>query len=407
MFSNFKNAFIRRPQFTIKTPDAVLDMISKGLPAGMRYVHDHDGLCRLECEGEFNIVPNKLNLPEDARSIFEKKENVTMEDILAYAYNSQKRIELLPDDEGYYIVNGEKIKKSEFVAAPLKEIEFTEGNIYIVPPSFPKPFPLKLSGNGYSLDVMVQRQPINSMDEIKFASVGDSLMTISYTLNLTNDTVQFNISTNESNRAKDILVSKEIFNAAVLGNGMINGSPIPFIQENQDKVVAEETLAFWHKVVELEETLSITFNMDQEITIDDIKLIDALHRSFVEKKPFKTYLTDLKLSGIGDFNEANEKARQTPVGKEIMFEFTEEISAELFDVKLKLFSIACIFDCVVSEIKLPENEQTGEFCIKLIPADGKRMFSSKQYYLTKDMVEKIRSDKHVEEYHDAEELKEY
>ena len=43
MFSNFKDAFIRRPQFTVKTPDAVVEMISKGLPKGFRYVHDHDG----------------------------------------------------------------------------------------------------------------------------------------------------------------------------------------------------------------------------------------------------------------------------------------------------------------------------------------------------------------------------
>ena len=87
---------------------------------------------------------------------------------MQFTNNSQKRVELLPDDEGYYIVNGEKIKKSDFVAAPLKEIEFTEGNIYIVPPPFPDPFPLELSGNGHSLTIMIQRQPMNSIDEIKF-----------------------------------------------------------------------------------------------------------------------------------------------------------------------------------------------------------------------------------------------
>ena len=68
MFSNFKDAFIRKPQFTVKTPDAVLEAISKGLPEGFRYVHDHDGLCRLECDGVLNITPKRYAFPEEAKA---------------------------------------------------------------------------------------------------------------------------------------------------------------------------------------------------------------------------------------------------------------------------------------------------------------------------------------------------
>ena len=48
MFSNFKDAFIRKPQFTTQTPESVLDVLSKDLPDGFRYINDHDGFCRID-----------------------------------------------------------------------------------------------------------------------------------------------------------------------------------------------------------------------------------------------------------------------------------------------------------------------------------------------------------------------
>ena len=38
MYSSFKDTFIKKPQFTVQTPEAVLRTIGKELPEGFRYV---------------------------------------------------------------------------------------------------------------------------------------------------------------------------------------------------------------------------------------------------------------------------------------------------------------------------------------------------------------------------------
>ena len=404
MFSNFKDAFIRRPQFTIKTPDAVIDMMGKGLPEGFRYTHDHDGFYRLECDGIMNITPTKVNLPKEAKLLFEGKK-LTASDLMEYAYNSQTQIELLPDDNGCFIVNGEKINASDFMIAPLKGLEFSKGQLFIVPPEFPAPFPIELSGNGYSITVMVQRQPVHSITSASFSSIGETAISIDYTLDLTEETIQFNVNTHLSNSASQVLASKEIFNALIAGNGTICGQSIPSIDENQDKMVSKETLLFWHRIVDVETVLGIKFNVEQEIDLDDINFIYALHRSFIENKPFKKYLTNLKLSGNGEFDEISANAQKTPIGKEILFEYTEDFSLDLLGVSLDLYSIASIFNCVVSEIDLPPDGTSGAFSVNLKPASGKRMFSSTQYFLNHDSVKELRADKnHVSIFQEAEEL---
>ncbi len=409
MFSKFKDAFIRKPQFTVKTPDAVLETISKGLPEGFKYVHDHDGLCRLECDGAFNITPNKYAFPEEARALFAKKQNVTIQDALNYAYNSQTRIELLPDEDDCFIVNGTKIKRSDFIAAPLKALEFTDGHVYIFPPAFPDPFPLELSGNGYSVTVMMQRRPMNSFTEMKFQSVGESVIELTYTINSEpGNAMQFNIKTNPSNRADEVLASKEIFNAFVLGKGLIAGAKITHSAIETEKVIPEEALAFWHKVVDVEKVLGVTFKVDQEIDMNNIRTIDALFRCLVEKMPYKTYYKDSTLRGVGNFNDLNRSRENTPVGKEILFEYVEDLTVDIFGVKISLCAITDMFDCVVSEIELPAEGTSGEFYIKLISAKGKRMYSSTQYYIDREVMEEVHVDKaHIEVFQKATELVSY
>lgn len=409
MFSNFKDAFIRRPQFTVKTPDAVLETISKGLPEGFRYVHDHDGLCRLECDDVLNITPSKMSFPEIAKSVFEGRPKVTIQDALEYAYNSQTKIELLPDEDDCFTVNGSKIKRSEFITAPLKGLEFKEGHLYVFPPTFPAPFPIELSGNGYSLTVMMQRVPMNSIYEMKFQSVGTSAIELMYIINAEpENTMQFNIKTNPSNRATEVLASKEIFNAFVMGKGAIGGATINHCESQPDKIVSEETLKFWRKVVEVEKVLGAVFDVNQEIAIDDVKTIDALFRCLVEKLPYKTHHKDSTLRGIGDFNDLSKSRDNTPIGKEILFEYTEDISVELLGVTAKLCAITDMFDCVVSEIELPSEGTSGEFFIKLVSAEGKRMYSSTQYYMDHDEMEKVHADKsHIEIFQNATELDVY
>ena len=91
---------------------------------------------------------------------------------------------------------------------------------------------------------------MNSFTEMKFQSVGNSVIELTYTINTEpSNMMQFNIKTNPSNRAAEVLTSKEIFNAFVLGEGLIGGAKITHSAMDSAKVISEETLEFWRKVV--------------------------------------------------------------------------------------------------------------------------------------------------------------
>lgn len=152
-----------------------------------------------------------------------------MREVMVYVYNTQQNIELVPDAEGYYRVNGQKIKGSDFVVYPLKGVQLKEERLFIIAPPFPPPHPIQVFGNGYSLTLMVQRQIVNSIHEVKFASVDDTAaLSISYSFDASkeNGTMQCNIQTRESSSAADVLASKEIFNAFIEGNGRLGDIPI-------------------------------------------------------------------------------------------------------------------------------------------------------------------------------------
>ena len=105
MFSNFKDAFIRKPQFTTQTPESVLDVLSKDLPDGFRYINDHHGFCRIDCDGVMDFGELRLQIPAEAKSLFAELDTVTINDVITYAQNSQTNIEVLPDPDGFFTVN--------------------------------------------------------------------------------------------------------------------------------------------------------------------------------------------------------------------------------------------------------------------------------------------------------------
>lgn len=407
MYSSFKDTFVRKPQFTVQTPEAVLRTIGKELPEGFRYVDDHDGFCILDCDGTMDIVPSNVKLPEEAIPIFSKLGKFTMREVMAYAYNTQQNIELIPDDEDCYLVNGQKIKCSDFVVSPLKGTQLEEGRMFIIAPPFPPPHPIQVSGNGYSLTLMVQRQIVNSIHEVKFASVDDcAALSVSYSFDSSKErTMQLNVQTRESSSAADVLASKEIFNAFIDGNGYLGEISISPNEKNADKKISDNTLQFWHRIVDVENTLGVKFDISQEISFDDIKTVDIMHRCIVERKPFKTYLKDGTLRGSGEFHQILLDNIDSPIGKPILFEYVETATAQLLGATINCFVLSVMFGGIVSEIELPEDHASGNFFIKLLPPEGGKMFSSTRYFLSEEELEKVKAEStYMEDFEKAEEL---
>lgn len=393
MFSNFKDAFIRKPQFTIQTPESVLNVLSKDLPDGFRYVNDHDGFCRIDCNGVMDFGKLRIQIPEKAKPLFEELDKVTMDDVRAYAQNSQTNIEVLPDKDGYFTVNNQKIRADQFVIAPLKDVELKNGRMYIMAPPFPAPFPIEVAGNGFSLTLMVQRQVINSIKKVKIGTVSKSALDINYILEPTvGGQLTFNITMRPSASAYDVLASKEIFNAFIRGEGTLCGEAIRSKEKNIANTVPDEVIRFWHQIVDVEKAMSIKFDVSKEMTLKDIKIIKALHRCLVEGAPFKTYLNENTLRGVGEFNH-----NSIEIGKEILFEYVENVQIDLLGVTIKYYKLTAIFGGAVSEIQEPQKGTSGEFFVRICPADGKKMYSATQYCLDEKALEIFQKDgKHIE-----------
>lgn len=406
MFSNFKDTFVKKPQFTMKTPESVLDVISKDLPEGFRYIEDHDGFCRLDCDGVMDFTPVCIRLPEEAKSLFAQKNNFSMNDVVAYAYNAQQNIDLIPDKDGCYTVNGQKIAADKFIIAPMKNWQLKDGRMCITAPPFPPPFPIEVAGNGFSLTLMVQRQPVNSITEVKIATVEEAALSMNYSFDPTkkNGKMKINITMCSSKSVSDVLASKEIFNAFIQGKGTLCGMPIKTDEENQVSVVPDEVIQFWHKIVEIEKVFNVKFDASQELVFEDVKRVEELYRCLIEKEPFKTYLKDNTVRGTGKFDEIlNEEGIK--VGKEILFEYEERIQMELLGVVLKFSALVGIFDSMIGEIKMPEDGISGDFLMKLLPAKGKRMYAATQYYLEENAPEIARKNHdHIQKFQEAREL---
>lgn len=402
MFSNFKDAFIRKPQFTTQTPESVLDVLSKDLPDGFRYINDHDGFCRIDCDGVMDFGELRLQIPEEAKSLFAELDTVTMNDVITYAQNSQTNIEVLPDPDGFFTVNGKKINVDKFVIAPLKDLQLRNGKVYIMAPPFPPPFPIEVVGNGFSLTLMVQRQAINSITKVKIGTVSKSALDVNYTLEpKVEGKLTLNITMCPSSSAYETLAAKEIFNAFIRGEGTLCGATIRSNEKNIANTVPDEVIRFWHQVVDVEKALDIKFDVTKEMTFDDIKIIKELHRCFVEGMPFKTYLNENTLRGIGEFMHDSIE-----IGKEILFEYTESGQFDLLGATIKCYKLIGIFGGAVNEIQEPQEGTSGEFFVRMCPVEGKKMYSATQYFRDEDSLIVYQKDrKHIEHLQSATELK--
>ena len=288
----------------------------------------------------------------------------------------------------------------------MKNWQLKDGRMCITAPPFPPPFPIEVAGNGFSLTLMVQRQPVNSITEVKIATVEEGALSMNYSFDPTkkNGKMKINITMCSSKSVSDVLASKEIFNAFIQGKGTLCGMPIKTDEENQVSVVPDEVIQFWHKIVEIEKVFNVKFDASQELVFEDVKRVEELYRCLIEKEPFKTYLKDNTVRGTGKFDEIlNEEGIK--VGKEILFEYEERIQMELLGVVLKFSALVGIFDSMIGEIKMPEDGISGDFLMKLLPAKGKRMYAATQYYLEENAPEIARKNHHhIQKFQEAREL---
>lgn len=403
MFSNFKNAFVRRTQYTIEPPKAVTDVINTEVPEGFEYRYMGDGMYVLDADSGLDIQSGTVVIPEKAKKFFQDAEIIDIDKVKQYAYNSQTAIQIRPDEEGFFIVNGERIKMQDFIKAPLKNIQAESMQFMMIPPAFPKPFPITISGDGYELELLICRKAMESIDEIMFETVEETPLKLNYIYNTVTYKCTFNISTNNNCRKTviDIVKANHIFNACISGDGYIAG--VRLDEAVNIKMVPLETVEFWDAVLQLEKYLNISFNPSEELTPEMIDKLYELYHCFIVKSSFKKYQKYTNVKGKGYMEQFVENV--DVIGKEMLFEFVEDEKAKLLGVELDYYSLIGIYGAVVTDIMVPEHNQNGEFIIELDEAVGKKMYAAKRYFLTMEELENYRKEKsHIEELQHSKEL---
>lgn len=401
MFSNFKDTFIRKPQYTSAPPKAVMDAINKDLPEGFYYVYEKEGFCRLEAIDGFNLESGIVKLTEDAKRIL--PDNPTFEQIEMYSYNSQTDVVLCPDEDGCFKINGEKIKAQDIVKTPLKELKFEDIQLYMKPSPFPQPFKILFSGNGYDKTMNIHRTPNNSLDVQRFESIDKGPLSVVYYVDTKENkfTITFNLSIKNARNVYDALSAYGIYNAFMDGKGKIGGANFLETLTLPEKRVSQETIDFWEKLYKLEKVFGIAFDIKNGITVGDARSVEEVYRCIVQKKPYKIYKQYNSVKGSGIPQEVSDTISSD---KEIYFEFSAEGHYELLGQEISLRGVFGIFGaCIKNPVTVASNEE--EFEIMLQTVEGKKMYESVMLFQTVDEAEEFRkNNEHIKMLEKADEI---
>ena len=387
MFSNFKDTFINKPQFKSKPPQAVIEDISDELPDGFRYEYTDNGFCRLETDDEFNLQSGNLELPQKARKVLDK--TASYEDIQSYSYNSQTPLIINPDKNGGYIINGKHIDAKDFVKAPMQNLDFEKARLVM----YPKPLDLELrfsiGGDGYEIPLVIHRVPNESINVQKFESDDTQPIKVIYYLNPKNygDSFSFSISLqlDKAKTTKDVLGAYKVYNAFLQGKGSIDGNLLEINNTNSQPLVPENVIFFWEKMNKVEQCLNISFDISIPLRIIDSYNIEALYRSLIEKKPFIQYKKYNSISGTGEFVDDFLKD-----GNQAYFEYEITETMDILGQSISVNGILGLFGSTVVDSVIPPKGENGPFEIFLDEAEGKKMFESKIYFLSKDDLDSFR-----------------
>lgn len=401
MFSNFKDTFIRKPQYISEPPKAVMDAISKDLPDGFKYVYESEGFCRLDAPEGFNIESGTIHLTEEEKSILPN--NPSFEQIKQYSYNSQTDLVIAPDKDGCFKINGVRIKAQDIVKAPLKDLTFENMCMYMKPSPFPKPFEITFSGNGYDKTLHMQRTPHKSLCTQRFESIEKAPISVVYYVDVKVNkfTITFSLHTEGATTAFEVLSAYEIYNAFMDGNGKIGGTQFSESIPSLEKKVSQETIDFWKKLYKLEKVFGISFDIKNGITVGDARCIEEIYRCIVEKKPYKTYkqYNSVKRKGI-----PQEVSDTISSDKEIYFEFSTEGHYELLGQEILLKGVFGIFGACIKN-PTPIFSSEDEFEIVLQTVEGKKMYESVMLFQTDYEVDKFRKNKdHIKIMEKADEI---
>lgn len=346
MFANFDKVFNKKKNAKVKIPDSLLGYLNRGLPEGLKYVVNKNGLCCLTSEGsEITLSGYDFVLNEQQKNILGA--NYTQDDVLKYSFNAQRAMKVHLIKEGVITINGKEYNVDRVVYDPYHPLKFNNGQVYMQPPRFPDPFKLVIGGNGVEYSLDITRVPNESVNIAMYESDDKKSFKIKYQIDMKQkNIVSFSISYNikKARSAKEIVTTVLLYNACVDRKWTINGTLCNNASFTDEvKKYDENSILFWKKLASIEEVLNVAFVAPEyDIDFDMICEVEELYQCLINKRPIRRDQKTNSIEGKWEFDDINRLNESINMPVFFSFEGTEEI--KVLNVNIILNFVMAVFN---------------------------------------------------------------
>ena len=314
MIGNFYDNFSKK-ETPREIPQEVLDVVNRKLPKQLAYYQDEKG-CVLRPVPESDI----MNSPMLASMVFGENvpaelKNLPRDKWLEYLYRTQKRIEVknvrmkLGDAEW---------EIRDMVGNPLVKHDDFE-KLEMVPEKFPPARPVHLeTEDGTKVEMLVGRQPYESMNEIMLANETFPALRLEWYYHEEKESLRMKItvSASKAETVTDAVAALKIFLGFYDGTLTINQLKMPGkmkVDEADDEVFRKQ-LEFWEKAQELEKILNVSFTPSADFPEEDRLFFEELNRCLLEKKAltFKHPFFEFTGTGVNFYGHKKEEVLNRP-----------------------------------------------------------------------------------------------
>lgn len=377
MFYNFKKDLIKHNQPRVSIPQEILEVLNSNLPADLEYKVIGKGLCGIVLKKNSNIQFVNVNCKIPGEYQYKN-----MNEFLEKIYITQKTVEWDIDKDGIVKINGNEIKISDIIKDPLGENEFKAVKIKIVPPPLPE-YKVKLSANGTEKDIILKRQPSNSIVDVIMKNINNDIIDFGIKFNEVDRKGSFSLTVNIDKLSEvDTILDHLVLLSGFMAKSMKINS-VPIFSMGKMKVdtkqiqVIRKTIDFWDKIRKLESALDQKFHFSLPLKEVDIISMRKLYYSLIKNKPYKEYVEINEIKGVfGDM--------KSPTGEEISFSFQGEEEFSMWNIKKTLYQVVGIFNIKIEDTVSIED---GKTLLKVKPVSHKKPYTSTQFFLKKEDAE--------------------
>lgn len=397
MLANFSDAFIKKPLFTGKPSDALMEALNMELPEGCEYKYSGEkDICYITTQGTAKIENLELKIPDEIRAVIDKNTDAShlMDLLYQYQYNMEKSLEVTASESAMLNLENGAVPLEKMVISPMHEAAVENGRFEMFPERTVQRRHLTLSDGQHKIEIELERKPSGVWNEDLYVSVPESLLSINVKLNTIEQQASFSVSVNmQASQSIDQYISSlYLYNAFQTGKIRINDKLLPVTADNVNPVPAS-TFHFWEGISALQGRIHKTLMLPAQLENEDIILGGKLICSIIKEKPFKTEWNAGPVNFRGSLEErASIRSR---IGSESLFAYSQSGTCELFGATFPIFCCTVIRGGILSDIT---DVSETEYAVYFSPSKTSKPYYAERYFLSEEEMEAyMKNDQFIEQ----------